>query len=242
MGMAVSIDVRDTTREDPDAAAAVQAVVDWLHHVDAVFSPFDPESVISGMNRGRGVRTPAEVDVVLTLGERLRLDTDGYFDIRAGGNLDPCGIVKGWAVERASALLLGRGFGVHCINAGGDIRARGRSWQVGIAHPIVAGAFTDVVVVEDGAVATSGVAERGAHVINPRTGRAALDLASVTIVGPDLTFADVYATAALAMGLDAPAWLGTLEGYEALVIDAAGMVWCTEGWRSLGTRAPTPVH
>ena len=80
------------------------------------------------------------------------------------------------------------------------------------------------------AVATSGIAERGLHVVNPRTSRPADALASVTVVGPDLTFADAYATAALAMGLDAPEWLSTLPEHEAYVIDAGGHVWWTGGF------------
>ena len=107
----------------------------------------------------------------------------------------------------------------HCINAGGDVRVRGRPaagrhWHVGITHPLRPGAFTAAVALTDGAVATSGTAERGLHVFNPLTGQPAAELASVTIVGPSLTPADAYATAALAMGVAAPAWLGSLDGYE----------------------------
>jgi thiamine biosynthesis lipoprotein len=87
-----------------------------------------------------------------------------------------------------------------------------------------------VVAGRDLAVATSGVAERGLHVIDPLTGRAADALASVTLVGPELTFTDAYATAALAMGLDAPSWLKGLTEHEAYVIDAGGHVWWTNGF------------
>ena len=99
-------------------------------------------------------------------------------------------MVKGWAVERASGLLLAAGFADHAVNAGGDIRLRGspspgRPWRVGIAHPHVRDGLAVVAELGDGAVATSGTAERGAHVIDPHTGRAALELASVTVVGAD---------------------------------------------------------
>jgi thiamine biosynthesis lipoprotein len=87
-----------------------------------------------------------------------------------------------------------------------------------------------VVEIDGGAVATSGTAERGPHVIDPHSGRAALELASVTVIGADLTRADAYATAALAMGPAAPAWLSRLQDHEAYVIDAAGMVWSTPGF------------
>ena len=83
---------------------------------------------------------------------------------------------------------------------------------------------TDIVV------ATSGVAERGAHVFNPFTGRPATGLSSVTIVGPDIVTADVYATAALAMESAAPTWLEGMTGYQAMTIDSDGTRWTTPGF------------
>ena len=85
----------------------------------------------------------------------------------------------------------------------------------------------------EGAVATSGTYERGHHVLNPFTGAPATELVSVTIAGPSLTDADAYATAALAMGAQAPGWLDRLSGYEALVIGPDGRGWSTRGWSSL---------
>lgn len=75
-----------------------------------------------------------------------------------------------------------------------------------------------VLAGSDLAVATSGTYERGFHVVNPRTGSPAQDLVSVTVVGRDLADADAYATAAVAMGRAALAWLPTLRGYEAAVV------------------------
>jgi thiamine biosynthesis lipoprotein len=237
MGMAVSIDVRDAEGE---ARALVDDVVRWLHAVDAMFSTYKPESVVSRIRRGEVSLddAPAVVRGVVERCEELRVRTHGFFDAYADGTLDPSGLVKGWAVEEASARLAARGSHRHCINAGGDVRVRGepdlgRAWLIGIAHPLVADSVCAVVPVRDAAVATSGTAERGAHVVDPHTGRAALDLASVTVVGPDLGLADAYATAALAMGVDAPAWLATLDGHEAYLVDAGGNEWATAGWPGL---------
>lgn len=91
-------------------------------------------------------------------------------------------------------------------------------------------ALTVVVEGRDLAVATSGIAERGRHVIDPITGRPAEALASVTVVGPELVLTDAYATAALAMGRRAPSWLGGLAAHEAYVIDTGGHVWWTAGF------------
>ena len=73
-----------------------------------------------------------DVQEVLARCERLREQTGGYFDARAGGSLDPSGLVKGWAVDRAAALLRGR----FMIDAGGDVLLRGGPWRVGVRHPL----------------------------------------------------------------------------------------------------------
>lgn len=61
--------------------------------------------------------------------------------------------------------------------------------------------------------------ERGAHLVDPRTGAAPDGVLSVTVMGPDLGTADAYATAAFALGTDGPPWtLGLGGGYEALTL------------------------
>ncbi len=57
------------------------------------------------------------------------------------------------------------------------------------------------------AIATSAAYERGAHIIDPSTGEPAAGPASVTVVGPDLTYADAYATAVFVMGEPGLEWL-----------------------------------
>jgi thiamine biosynthesis lipoprotein len=88
-----------------------------------------------------------------------------------------------------------------------------------------------VVTGRDFAVATSGTAERGAHIVDPVAGRPAAGLASVTVAGPCLTQADAYATAAFAMGPDrAREWTESLDGYEAFAILPDGTTWRTSGF------------
>ena len=162
---------------------------------------------------------------------------------RPDGRPDPTGMVKGWALENASRMLEAAGARNYCINGGGDIVARGNpaggnpaggqpegngaagvgpaggsatvggAWRVGIRHPVFADRLAAVLAIRDGAVATSGAYERGEHVRNPLTGRAPEGLLSVTIVGPSLTLADAYATAAFAMGPSGLAWVAALPGF-----------------------------
>jgi thiamine biosynthesis lipoprotein len=68
------------------------------------------------------------------------------------------------------------------------------------------------------AVATSGSYERGEHIIDPRTGRAPDGVLSVTVVGPRLSDADAYATAAFAMGTPGLSWIASLPGYAGCMI------------------------
>ncbi|MYR46138.1 FAD:protein FMN transferase, partial [Streptomyces sp. SID5910] len=110
----------------------------------------------------------------------------------------------------------------------------GRPWRVGVADPLRPGGLAAVVSAAGAgelAVATSGTAERGAHIVDPRTGRPAVtDLVAVTVVGPRLTWADCWATAAFAMGSrEGLRWLESLEGVEGLLMTAGDEVRCTGG-------------
>jgi len=61
--------------------------------------------------------------------------------------------------------------------------------------------------VRDGAVATSGMAERGTHIVDPRTGGGAAGVASATVVASSLAHADVWATAAVVAGFHDLGWI-----------------------------------
>lgn len=148
--------------------------------------------------------------------ERL-MGTAVGIDVRDGG-LDPSGLVKGWSIEAAGDILGLAGARNFSINAGGDVIARGepepgRPWRVGIRHPELADRLAAVLEVRDLAVATSGAYERGEHIRDPHTGRPPRGLRSVTVVGPSLTYADAYATAAFAMGADGLPWVARHPGY-----------------------------
>jgi thiamine biosynthesis lipoprotein len=91
-------------------------------------------------------------------------------------------------------------------------------------------------------VATSGTYQRGAHVIDPHRGRAATELAAVTVIGPTLTLADAYATAALAMGNRAAGWLEAIPDHEAMFVDTAGLAWETSRFASFRLAAGVDRH
>ena len=236
MGIPVGIDVRDAG-VDP---AFVDRAFAWLRWADVTFSTYRPDSAISRMNAGTlalGDAAP-EVREVLARCEDLRARTGGCFDVRARGALDPSEFVKGWAIEAVAGMLVAAGARNLCVHAGGDLcvrgeRSPGQPWRVGIQHPWRRDRVAAVLRTRGLAVATSGSYERGAHVVDPRTGRAPQGVASVTVLGADLATADAYATAAFAMGVDGPAWTAGLEGYDALTILADGRVLSTPGVAAL---------
>jgi thiamine biosynthesis lipoprotein len=235
MGTVVTIDVRD-----PDVdPSVVDAAFDLLRTVDRRFSPFRPDGEVGRLLRGDLAEEDVADDLrlLLALCEDLRRTSGGAFDVRGhrpDGRPDPTGIVKGWAVEEASRILDASGARAYAVSAGGDMVLRGEpaagtAWRVGIRDPDDAGAVVAVLGVRDAAVATSGAYERGAHIVDPRTGRAPTGLRSVTVVGPSLTLADAYATAAFSMGIPGVGWAAGRTGYHAMGITDDRRLLSSEG-------------
>lgn len=246
MGTVFSFDIRDTPT--PAIRDALGRCVAWLHRVDRVFSPYRPESPVSRLARGElGLAAcPPEVAEVLARCAAVERVTDGWFSSTYGGRLDPTGLVKGWAVDHASDLLHAVGAGNTCVNGGGDLRTRGEAgpglpWRIGIADPARPGALAAVVTGTDLAVATSGTAERGTHILDPHTRLPVRTWASVTVVGTRLAETDAYATAAFAMGDAAHVWLDGRPGYAGLTVAADGTTWQTNGSDELIRVLPDPA-
>ena len=172
-------------------------------------------------------QAPAEVSEVLEQCAVARELTGGWFDpwARAGG-IDPTGYVKGWAAQRALSAFRASGICGAIVNATGDIASfgslePGRPFRIGIADPFSPGRLAEVVYLT-GAIATSGTYERGNHLIDPHSGKAAARVASASVTGPDLGLADAFATALAVAGEDGLELIEALDGYEALIIAVDG--------------------
>lgn len=231
MGTAIGIDLRDA---DVPESAFDEAFAS-LRRADERFSTYRSESEVSRLGRGEVALEACSLELrqVMALAEQLRVDSDGCFDVRrhrADGGLDPSGVVKGWAVEEAAWILDAAGSRNYAINAGGDVLVRGgpvpgEPWRIGIRHPLRSDAIAHVIELREGAVASSGAYERGEHISDPRSRAAPRDWLSLTVVGPSLTLADAYATAAFAMGSGGPAWVSGHVGYRAYGISADEVRW-----------------
>lgn len=229
MGTAVSVHVvlatpgggrRADTTEAASARAANAAFAD-LRGIERIFSPYLPESDVSRIRDGRldiEAADPlvAEVARLCDSAERL---TGGRFSAYWRGGFDPTGYVKGWAVESAfdvylRPLLELDGVTAVGMNAGGDLQVDTAAdadweWEVGIAHPRDRDRLGARLALRAGAVATSGPAERGEHIMDPVTGRPAVGVLSASVVSPHLADADVWATAAVVAGIEELDWVAT---------------------------------
>jgi len=231
MGTVVTIDVfgeaDEVTRKEVYLRVARARAV--LQRADAVFSTWKEHSPINQLRRGEITvsQAPPEVAAVLEACATARSLSDGWFDpwVMPGG-FDPTGYVKGWAAQRALGALSMPGATGGIVNAAGDVVAcgcpgPGRPFRVAIVDPSNRKRFACVVEL-DGGIATSGTYERGAHLIDPRTGQPASRAASASVTGPDLGLADALATALAVAGPAGLAFVEPIEGYEGFVIGYDG--------------------
>jgi FAD:protein FMN transferase len=215
-GTMIRVELRDALHVE-----AIEPVWQWFQRVDDLFSTWRDDSEISRLARGELElsSTSTEVREVLDLCERLTSTSRGAFDVAYAAStgdldtpgrcaIDPTGVVKGWAVDRAGELLGALGVKQAAINAGGDVLVFGEGpWRIGIQHPWERDKTAQVVSLTNGAIATSGNYERGDHVVDARTGRPAVGLTAVSVIAPNLALADGCATAALALGNEGMGWL-----------------------------------
>ena len=245
MGMPISIHVRGEGARGTEVEEAIEVGLVGLHQVDEVFSTWRSDSAIERLRRGEVAiaQCPPDVALVIELCGVARDRTAGWFDHRLPDSsgtcrIDPTGLVKGWAVERAKSVIVealeqqGLTRMDVAVNAGGDVAVHrgtpdGRPWMVGIEDPADRTRILTTIALDAGGIATSGNAARGAHIVNPFTGERVARRGSVTVYGPSLMWADVFATAAFAFGDGCANWVSGLpgfrpEGYAVVVVNPNG--------------------
>jgi len=244
MGTVVSYLVDPGPLSDDEVSSAMAESTAELHRLDGIFSTWVPDSPMSRYRLGEldAEELPPEIPVVLELCASVKQMSRGWFDPWAmPGGVDPTGLVKGWAVEKATAILVRAGVAGALVNGGGDVATFGSCagdgrWRIGIQHPWRVDALACVVEVAGGrAVATSGRYERGEHLIDPfaaalqhrATGARAV---SATVSGPELAVADALATALMVAGSDALTLVAALRGYSAYRILEDGTEEATAGF------------
>jgi FAD:protein FMN transferase len=169
-------------------------------------------------------RTPAAAELATALAAsaaaRLELDAEGS-RVRlsaAGAAVNPGGIGKGWAIDRALAVLLAAGVPSGLVHGGqSSVRAIGiqgpalpgrAGWKVGLRHPLRPSRRLATITLADRGLGTSGSGtqffiERGrrlGHILDPRTGRPAEGVISATVLAGSAAEADALATALYVLG------------------------------------------
>lgn len=145
-------------------------------------------------------------------------------------------IGKGYAADRAKALLISKGVKAGIINASGDMNTWGKQpngdeWKVAITNPLEKNQAFALLPIKNGAVVTSGNYEkyvnfngiRYTHIIDPRTGYPATGIISVTVFAPKAELADALATSVFVMGKDVGLnRINQLPHVECVIIDENG--------------------
>ncbi len=161
---------------------------------------------------------------------------------RPGMRIDLGGFAKGHAVDNAARILAGFGIEHALVSAGGDSRAigdkRGRPWSIAVRDPRDEHGVVALLPLEDCSISTSGDYERGFvragqrvhHILDPRTGRSACTVRSVTVLGPDGLTTEAMSKTVFVLGVDEGfRILDTVPGVDAVVVDAQGVLHHSRG-------------
>lgn len=233
MGMPVTVEIVDSNATDED----IQEVFAYFNYVDKKFSTYKKDSEISQINRGEINKADYsnEMQKILTLCEQTKAETDGYFDINLKGILNPSGIVKGYAIWEGAKILEAKGYKNFYVEIAGDIQAvgknaKGESWKVGIQNPFKPKEIIKIVKISNKGIATSGNYQRGKHILNPKTKIPAAEIASISVIGPNVYEADRFATAAFAIGEKGIEFIEGLKGFEGYMVKNNQIAVMTSGF------------
>lgn len=233
MGMPIIIDIPEA-----ENTKIFEKAFKTFQEVDSRFSLYKADSELSRYRRGEVTdkQTSQQMRAIMNACEQAQEETDGYFSAYYDGKFDPTGLVKSWAIQKAGDEIEKQGFLTYCIGAGGDILAKSNKdkiWKIGLENPLDLEYLTSKVFLKNGAVASSGNDKRGNHIFNPKTGKVAEELVSISVVGPEIIKADVLATAAFAAGLAGLNLVEEQEGYEALALEPGGDIYMTSDMEAL---------
>ena len=232
-GTIVDVDCYSQSVGGAQLNRAMETVIEFCADVDRDFSTYKDESWVSRLRRGKVAidDCPDDVRDVWGLCAAAKDLSDGAFDPWAvAGGFDPSGLVKGWAADGCADLLVAADVGQVQVNAAGDLALRGgwfdsaagivKPWSIGVLSPDNRSEIVKVYEITDGAIATSGTYERGAHIHDPLNGLIAIGAKSATVVGAEGWLCDAMATAVMVAGQDGAKWFGQpeLAGYQVFAV------------------------
>lgn len=237
MGMPTTVWIVDRQAKEKD----MNDVFSYFHSVDELFSTYKSTSEISKINNNTLSLENAseEVKKIFALCRETEKETNGYFTLDIAGKKDPSGIVKGYAIHEGGDFLRQKGYQNFYIEIAGDIEVaglneEGEKWSIGIENPFNRQEIVKVVKLCGKGIATSGTYIRGQHIYDPVGQKYANEIASITVIGPNVYEADRFATAAFAMGEKGIRFIESLPGFEGYMITKDKKAVLTSGFDTYG--------
>ena len=233
-GTIIDVDCYSQSVSEVDLSAAMKSVTAFCEKVDEDYSTYKDGSWVTRLRRGKVAiqECPDDVIEVWDLCAQAKWLSDGAFDPWAvEGGFDPSGLVKGWAADKCADMLVAAGAQHVQVNAAGDLALRGgwfdsatgeiKPWSIGVVNPDNRLEVVKVYEITNGAIATSGTYERGAHIHDPYSGLIAIGAASATVVGAAGWLCDAMATAVMVGGTDSAKWFtqDELQGYQVFAVN-----------------------
>ena len=207
------------TRISSDLEGVLQQALDLFNQTDGWFDPTTgPLIELWRYCRGEQ-RVPTDQEIQTTLqqvgGQHVSL-ADGTVTLANGVKLNLGAIGKGFALDQAAQIMRSEDAVDWMLHGGrSSILASGShnnqdGWPVGIGNPIFTNQRLGVLVIKDQALGTSGsniqyfrhAGKRYGHILNPKTGWPASQVASVTILAPTAAEADALSTAFFVGGVE----------------------------------------
>lgn len=223
----VFITIRTAAGKKEKAFETMDVAFMRAREIEEAVSEFNPHSQTSILNRSAGLTwNSVGVDLlkIILLAKKMSQLTEGAFDITfpsinpditsddilishrtsevflgSGVQIKVSGIAKGYIVDEMGEEIEKAGFRKYLVNAGGDLLARGK-WKVGIRSPHIKDKIVKELTLKNQAASTSGLYERGNHIIDPRTGERVSREGSVTVMATTSAWADALATAGFVLG------------------------------------------
>lgn len=231
-----------------EASRVESAVSEW--------QPTSQTTLLNKMAGRQPIPIGKDLMTILLYSIRASLGTHGAFDVTFASQLpdasyqdmalDPrqgtawlkrrrvrvgvSGIAKGYIVDRMASVLRDAGFQDFLVRAGGDLYASGTDqkgkWKIAVQNPFGPNRVVCEFYLKNRAASTSGIYERGPHILDPKTRRPAeTDLASATVIAPRTIESDAMATGVFVLGLkEGSRLLAQMPAGGGLLVDQRGAV------------------
>lgn len=240
------------------AEEACDVALDRIARLEPIFSSYNPASTLMQWQGTQAL--PDELAAVLDTAEEWRIRTGGAF---APGVTHPnaCweklsqntyrrldvpaftlnAIAKGAIVDDVAMLIEHRfpDISLIVVNIGGDLCVRGaKPVRAGVQSSDDSASPLTVIGLCNQAIATSGTARRGLHIIDPRTAQATTHSPIVSVVAPTAQLADILSTTCSVLTIqESLELIASTPDAEVILVDADRQQFKSSGWKQLENAA-----